>query len=159
MFFRHRPKTPKPPDLGTHNANRFPGLRTLNYRTHPPSVLPLTQLLLPQFDHSGKSFTCFCVQVVYDANTLYVFAPSHGSRSLWVQSLKQGQLVRSCCRRSHFSHHTCETGFTPGPLPLQPPLFPPRSARPVVLLSTSLTFKPEEGFYKTNQEELIANQL
>ncbi|XP_078100391.1 tyrosine-protein kinase Tec isoform X1 [Sander vitreus] len=28
-------------------------------------------------------------QVVYDANTLYVFAPSHDSRSLWVQSLKE----------------------------------------------------------------------
>ncbi|TDG99418.1 hypothetical protein EPR50_G00194200 [Perca flavescens] len=28
-------------------------------------------------------------QVVYDANTLYVFAPSHNSRSLWVQSLKE----------------------------------------------------------------------
>ncbi|XP_053199619.1 tyrosine-protein kinase Tec [Scomber japonicus] len=27
-------------------------------------------------------------QVVYDNNTLYVFAPSHDSRSLWVQSLK-----------------------------------------------------------------------
>ncbi|CAJ1085725.1 tyrosine-protein kinase Tec isoform X1 [Xyrichtys novacula] len=27
-------------------------------------------------------------QVVYDTNTLYVFAPSHDSRSLWVQSLK-----------------------------------------------------------------------
>ncbi|XP_022616858.1 tyrosine-protein kinase Tec isoform X2 [Seriola dumerili] len=27
-------------------------------------------------------------QVVYDGNTLYVFAPSHDSRSLWVQSLK-----------------------------------------------------------------------
>ncbi|XP_029310446.1 tyrosine-protein kinase Tec isoform X2 [Cottoperca gobio] len=30
-------------------------------------------------------------QVVYDANTLYVFAPSHDSRRLWVQSLKEGQ--------------------------------------------------------------------
>ncbi|XP_041634684.1 tyrosine-protein kinase Tec isoform X2 [Cheilinus undulatus] len=28
-------------------------------------------------------------QIVYDTNTLYVFAPSHDSRSLWVQSLKQ----------------------------------------------------------------------
>ncbi|XP_029310449.1 tyrosine-protein kinase Tec isoform X4 [Cottoperca gobio] len=28
-------------------------------------------------------------QVVYDANTLYVFAPSHDSRRLWVQSLKE----------------------------------------------------------------------
>ncbi|XP_060887659.1 tyrosine-protein kinase Tec isoform X2 [Labrus mixtus] len=28
-------------------------------------------------------------QVVYDTNTLYVFAPSHDSRSLWVQSLKE----------------------------------------------------------------------
>ncbi|XP_073331168.1 tyrosine-protein kinase Tec [Pagrus major] len=28
-------------------------------------------------------------QVVYDTNTLYVFAPSHNSRSLWVQSLKE----------------------------------------------------------------------
>uniref|UniRef100_A0A8C9ZY58 Tyrosine-protein kinase n=1 Tax=Sander lucioperca TaxID=283035 RepID=A0A8C9ZY58_SANLU len=28
-------------------------------------------------------------QVVYDANTLYVFAPSQDSRSLWVQSLKE----------------------------------------------------------------------
>uniref|UniRef100_A0A673BK53 Tyrosine-protein kinase n=1 Tax=Sphaeramia orbicularis TaxID=375764 RepID=A0A673BK53_9TELE len=28
-------------------------------------------------------------QVVYDASTLYVFAPSHDSRSLWVQSLKE----------------------------------------------------------------------
>ncbi|KAM6959777.1 tyrosine-protein kinase Tec isoform 2-T2 [Tautogolabrus adspersus] len=28
-------------------------------------------------------------QVVYDSNTLYVFAPSHDSRSLWVQSLKE----------------------------------------------------------------------
>nr|XP_046236045.1 tyrosine-protein kinase Tec isoform X2 [Scatophagus argus] len=28
-------------------------------------------------------------QVVYDTNTLYVFAPSHSSRSLWVQSLKE----------------------------------------------------------------------
>ncbi|KAK1890246.1 Tyrosine-protein kinase Tec [Dissostichus eleginoides] len=28
-------------------------------------------------------------QIVYDANTLYVFAPSHDSRSLWVQSLKE----------------------------------------------------------------------
>uniref|UniRef100_A0AAQ4PHR4 Tyrosine-protein kinase n=1 Tax=Gasterosteus aculeatus aculeatus TaxID=481459 RepID=A0AAQ4PHR4_GASAC len=29
-----------------------------------------------------------CVQVVYDNNTLYVFAPNPDSRSLWVQSLK-----------------------------------------------------------------------
>ncbi|XP_018537411.1 tyrosine-protein kinase Tec isoform X1 [Lates calcarifer] len=28
-------------------------------------------------------------QVVYDTNTLYVFAPNHNSRSLWVQSLKE----------------------------------------------------------------------
>uniref|UniRef100_A0AAQ5Y0R0 non-specific protein-tyrosine kinase n=1 Tax=Amphiprion ocellaris TaxID=80972 RepID=A0AAQ5Y0R0_AMPOC len=28
-------------------------------------------------------------QVVYDTNTLYVFAPSHNSRSVWVQSLKE----------------------------------------------------------------------
>uniref|UniRef100_UPI003AABEEB4 tyrosine-protein kinase Tec-like n=1 Tax=Centroberyx gerrardi TaxID=166262 RepID=UPI003AABEEB4 len=28
-------------------------------------------------------------QVVYDSNTLYVFAPSHDSRALWVQSLKE----------------------------------------------------------------------
>ncbi|XP_076581083.1 tyrosine-protein kinase Tec isoform X2 [Chaetodon auriga] len=28
-------------------------------------------------------------QVVYDTNTLYIFAPSHDSRSLWVQSLKE----------------------------------------------------------------------
>ncbi|XP_070786187.1 tyrosine-protein kinase Tec isoform X2 [Enoplosus armatus] len=28
-------------------------------------------------------------QVVYDTSTLYVFAPSHDSRSLWVQSLKE----------------------------------------------------------------------
>ncbi|KAM3590051.1 uncharacterized protein V6R79_002730 [Siganus canaliculatus] len=28
-------------------------------------------------------------QVVYDTNTLYVFAPSHDSRSVWVQSLKE----------------------------------------------------------------------
>ncbi|XP_074480805.1 tyrosine-protein kinase Tec isoform X2 [Sebastes fasciatus] len=28
-------------------------------------------------------------QVVHDTNTLYVFAPSHDSRSLWVQSLKE----------------------------------------------------------------------
>ncbi|KAF3698074.1 Tyrosine-protein kinase Tec [Channa argus] len=28
-------------------------------------------------------------RVVYDTNTLYVFAPSHDSRSLWVQSLKE----------------------------------------------------------------------
>lgn len=34
---------------------------------------------------------CVCVQVVYDTNTLYVFAPSHESRSRWVQSLKEGQ--------------------------------------------------------------------
>lgn len=34
---------------------------------------------------------CVCVQVVYDTNTLYIFAPSHDSRSLWVQSLKEGQ--------------------------------------------------------------------
>ncbi|XP_030609501.1 tyrosine-protein kinase Tec isoform X2 [Archocentrus centrarchus] len=30
-------------------------------------------------------------QVVYDNNTLYVFAPSHNSRSRWVQSLKDDQ--------------------------------------------------------------------
>lgn len=29
-------------------------------------------------------------QIVYDTNTLYVFAPSNSSRSLWVQSLKEG---------------------------------------------------------------------
>ncbi|XP_035462539.2 tyrosine-protein kinase Tec [Scophthalmus maximus] len=28
-------------------------------------------------------------QVVYDTNTLYVFTPSHDSRSIWVQSLKE----------------------------------------------------------------------
>ncbi|KAM7376936.1 hypothetical protein PAMA_013627 [Pampus argenteus] len=31
----------------------------------------------------------YAFQVVYDTNTLYVFAPSHDSRTLWVQSLKE----------------------------------------------------------------------
>lgn len=33
------------------------------------------------------------VQIVYDTNTLYVFAPSNNSRSLWVQSLKEGEWI------------------------------------------------------------------
>ncbi|XP_045920631.1 tyrosine-protein kinase Tec isoform X1 [Micropterus dolomieu] len=42
--------------------------------------------------NSGGIIPCqnkYPFQVVYDANTLYVFAPSHDSRSLWVQSLKE----------------------------------------------------------------------
>ncbi|XP_076023761.1 tyrosine-protein kinase Tec [Genypterus blacodes] len=42
--------------------------------------------------NSGEIIPCenkYPFQVVYDTNTLYVFAPSHYSRSLWVQSLKE----------------------------------------------------------------------
>ncbi|KAM6895041.1 tyrosine-protein kinase Tec isoform 2-T2 [Lycodopsis pacificus] len=41
--------------------------------------------------NGGEIIPCqnkYPFQVVYDTNTLYVFAPSHDSRSLWVQSLK-----------------------------------------------------------------------
>ncbi|XP_041841125.1 tyrosine-protein kinase Tec [Melanotaenia boesemani] len=42
--------------------------------------------------NGGGSIPCnykYPFQVVYDTNTLYVFAPSQNSRSLWVQSLKE----------------------------------------------------------------------
>uniref|UniRef100_A0A665T8D2 Tyrosine-protein kinase n=1 Tax=Echeneis naucrates TaxID=173247 RepID=A0A665T8D2_ECHNA len=42
--------------------------------------------------NGGEIIPCqnkYPFQVVYDTNTLYVFAPSHDSRSLWVQSLKE----------------------------------------------------------------------
>lgn len=40
----------------------------------------------------GETIPCankYPFQIVYDTNTLYVFAPSNNSRSLWVQSLKE----------------------------------------------------------------------
>ncbi|XP_060922328.1 tyrosine-protein kinase Tec isoform X2 [Limanda limanda] len=42
--------------------------------------------------NGGRIIPCqnkYPFQVVYDTNTLYVFAPSHDSRSIWVQSLKE----------------------------------------------------------------------
>ncbi|XP_062240146.1 tyrosine-protein kinase Tec isoform X3 [Platichthys flesus] len=42
--------------------------------------------------NGGRIIPCqnkYPFQVVYDTNTLYVFAPSHDSRSTWVQSLKE----------------------------------------------------------------------
>ncbi|KAM9836648.1 tyrosine-protein kinase Tec [Aulostomus maculatus] len=42
--------------------------------------------------NGGEVIPCqnkYPFQVVYDTNTLYVFAPSHDSRSIWVQSLKE----------------------------------------------------------------------
>ncbi|KAM6909230.1 tyrosine-protein kinase Tec [Xenentodon cancila] len=42
--------------------------------------------------NGGGSIPCqnkYAFQVVYDTNTLYVFAPSQTSRSIWVQSLKE----------------------------------------------------------------------
>ncbi|XP_074555463.1 tyrosine-protein kinase Tec [Halichoeres trimaculatus] len=64
-------------------------------------------------------------QVVYDTNTLYVFAPSHDSRSLWVQTLKEeikdNQVVMTkfhpqlwqegawlCCRQAEKQALGCE---------------------------------------------------
>uniref|UniRef100_A0AAX7SMJ2 Tyrosine-protein kinase n=1 Tax=Astatotilapia calliptera TaxID=8154 RepID=A0AAX7SMJ2_ASTCA len=58
-------------------------------------------------------------QVVYDTNTLYVFAPSHESRSRWVQSLKEEVLVKFhpqfwqdglwlCCRQAEKQALGCE---------------------------------------------------
>lgn len=36
---------------------------------------------------------CFPIlQVVYDANTLYIFAPSAQSRDQWVRNLKEGNV-------------------------------------------------------------------
>ncbi|KAK6493592.1 tyrosine-protein kinase Tec-like isoform X1 [Huso huso] len=42
--------------------------------------------------NNGKIIPCqnkYPFQVVYDANTLYIFAPSNDSRSAWVQNLKE----------------------------------------------------------------------
>lgn len=38
-----------------------------------------------------KYFISFSLQVVYDANTLYIFAPSPQSRDQWVRNLKEGK--------------------------------------------------------------------
>uniref|UniRef100_A0A669F4M7 Tyrosine-protein kinase n=1 Tax=Oreochromis niloticus TaxID=8128 RepID=A0A669F4M7_ORENI len=67
----------------------------LNYKER---LFVLTKSRLTYYDGKSASchyhcvsrqiFLCVCVQVVYDSNTLYVFAPSHDSRSRWVQSLK-----------------------------------------------------------------------
>lgn len=35
-------------------------------------------------------FCSFPLQVVYDANTLYIFAPTAQSRDQWVRNLKEG---------------------------------------------------------------------
>uniref|UniRef100_A0AAX7SCI3 Tyrosine-protein kinase n=1 Tax=Astatotilapia calliptera TaxID=8154 RepID=A0AAX7SCI3_ASTCA len=58
---------------------------------------------------------CVCVQVVYDTNTLYVFAPSHESRSRWVQKVlvkfhpqfwQDGLWL--CCRQAEKQALGCE---------------------------------------------------
>lgn len=40
-------------------------------------------------DHHRSRFVLF--QVVHDANTLYIFAPSPQSRDRWVKKLKEGK--------------------------------------------------------------------
>uniref|UniRef100_A0A3Q1IPN9 Tyrosine-protein kinase n=1 Tax=Anabas testudineus TaxID=64144 RepID=A0A3Q1IPN9_ANATE len=47
------------------------------------------EVLLLFFFSLDYYYQCHMRHVVYDTNTLYVFAPSQDSRSLWVQSLKE----------------------------------------------------------------------
>ncbi|XP_034412701.1 tyrosine-protein kinase Tec isoform X3 [Cyclopterus lumpus] len=54
--------------------------------------IELSRVRCAEIVKSGGVIPCqnkYPFQVVYDTNTLYVFAPSNDSRSLWVQSLKE----------------------------------------------------------------------
>nr|XP_020514076.1 tyrosine-protein kinase Tec isoform X1 [Labrus bergylta] len=122
-------------------------------------------------------------QVVYDAYTLYVFAPSHDSRSLWVQSLKEEIKDNSvilakfhpqfwqegawlCCRQAEKQALGCEEYNLFGDISRKP--LPPipgeerkneKQRRPAPPLPQAGTDDDEDGGGDEEEEEMVVVAL